>query len=99
MSAELAELFPVAQVPYLDYVVLTCSDQHAVRLVKVERSDRSRVSLESLGVSSAMVACSGSTRSPFQLTMNATPDGSSSCSEGKNAGPFLLLELRAVSCV
>ena len=25
--------------------------------------------------------------------MNATPAGNSSCSEGKNAGPFLLLEL------
>ncbi len=30
-----------------------------------------------------------------ELTMKATPEGRSSCSEGKKAGPFRLLELLA----
>jgi hypothetical protein len=30
----------------------------------------------------------------WELTMKATPEGSSSCSEGKKAGPLRLLELR-----
>lgn len=48
MTPQLAYFLAVAEVPHFDDIILSRSDQHAVRLVKVERGERGGVSSQGL---------------------------------------------------
>jgi hypothetical protein len=48
MTPQLAYFLAVAEIPHFDDIILSRSDQHAVRLVKIERGERGGVSSQGL---------------------------------------------------